>query len=133
MTFFVAPQWVESESGLHHSCLKKWPIFLQEERKRRNTMRSSTYLNTMLTLIAILLTLHLWTLWTMPVGLPHSQATLDLATPVHAAGLPNAGMQRKQTIDLLKELLRKTEGLSGLFRSGQARVRVEQSPEKTAR
>ena len=94
-------------------------------------MRLMRYLNTVLTVIAILLTLHLWTLWTYPsVG---GRPVVDLAQPAEAAGIPNAGMQRKQTNDLLKRLIQKTEELTGLFKSGRARVRMEQAREKPDR
>jgi len=90
-------------------------------------MRSLRYLNTVLTVIAILLTAHLWALWTIPVPTGSQEAVLDLAAPAHAAGLPNSGMQRKQTNDLLKQLIQKTEELSGLFKNGRARIRIEQA------
>ena len=88
-------------------------------------MRSLRYLNTVLTVITILLTAHLWMLWTLPTPPGPHAAMLDLAEPAHAAGLPNSGMQRKQTNDLLKRLIQKTEELSGLFKSGRARVQLK--------
>ena len=93
-------------------------------------MRSLRYLNTVLTVLAILLTLQLWTSWTQATSPAPGAAWLDAARPAHAAGLPNSAMQRKQTNDLLKQLIRKTEDLNGLFKSGRARVRVEQAAGK---
>ncbi len=93
-------------------------------------MRSLRYLNSVLTVLAILLTLQLWTMWTQSAAPSRSAAWLDVARPAHAAGLPNSAMQRKQTNDLLKQLIRKTEELNGLFKSGRARVRVEQAASK---
>ena len=94
-------------------------------------MRSLRYLNTVLTIIAILLTLQLWTLWT--TGGQHDGPVVDLTSVARAAGIPNAGMQRKQTNDLLKTMVQKTEELTGLFKSGRARIRVEQSPGKDSK
>ena len=93
-------------------------------------MRSLRYLNTVLTILAILLTAHLWTLWTLPTPQGPGASLLDLAEPAHAAGIPNSATQRKQTNDLLKQLIHKTEELNGLFKSGRARVRLEQSSGK---
>ena len=93
-------------------------------------MPSLRYLNTILTVITILLTLHLWTLWTVPSAGGIDQVALDLAHPAYAIGIPNAGAQRKQNNDLLKQLVHKTEELTGLFKSGRARVRLEQAPQK---
>jgi hypothetical protein len=89
-------------------------------------MRSIKYLNVILTVLCGLMVLQLWTTWTNP-GAP----AVSLATPVQAApgvvggGIPDPGAQQKEIIDLLKELVRKTEEQTELFRSGQARVRLE--------
>lgn len=79
-------------------------------------MRSLRYLNTVLTVIAVLLALHLWTLW---IGGPSAVATAA------APGLGNAATQRRQMVDQLKRLTVKIEELTSLFRSGQARVKVD--------
>lgn len=84
-------------------------------------MRSLRYLNSVLTVIAVLLTLNVYTLWTMP----QSGAAVSVSTEAQAAGLPNPGAQRQQMIDLLKKLSKQAEETKGLFKSGQARVRVE--------
>ncbi len=94
-------------------------------------MRSLRYLNTVLTVIAILLTLQLWTLWT--TGGRDDGRMVDVASVARAGGIPNAGMQRKQANDLLKTLIKKTEELTGLFKSGRARMRLEQTPGKDAK
>ena len=94
-------------------------------------MRSLRYLNTVLTVIAILLTLQLWTLWT--TGGRNDGPAIDMVAVASAAGIPNAGMQRKQTNDLLKVLIKKTEELTVLFKSGRARMRLEQDPGKDAK
>ncbi len=78
-------------------------------------MRSLKYLNTILTVIAVLLALHLWTLWTVaPSSLP----------TVEAAGIPDSGAQRQQMINELKLLNQKAEQIKGLFTTGRARVTV---------
>ena len=83
-------------------------------------MQSVKYLNVILTTIAILLALQLWTSW--------SGASLDrpveLVSSAHAAGIPNAGHQRKQMIDHLKAVSTKLDQLNDQFRSGHARVRI---------
>jgi len=89
-------------------------------------MRSLRYLNTILTIVAVLLSLHLWTMWSVsPAG-----ESLSLATEAQAApeGIPNAASQRKQMIDEIKSNTRKVEELLNLFKSGQARVRLEAGP-----
>ncbi|MEX0777597.1 MAG: hypothetical protein WD042_17975 [Phycisphaeraceae bacterium] len=80
-------------------------------------MRMLKYLNTVLTLIALLLTLNLWTLWTA--------APLATVSDAQAAGLPDAGAQRQELIDQLKSLNKKVDETNGLFKSGQARVKLE--------
>lgn len=94
-------------------------------------MRSLRYLNTVLTLIAILLTLHLWTLWNGPAGAAVSSVTPAQAAP-RTAGIPNATGQRYEMVDLLKQLNRKTDELTGLFRSGKAKVTVRESKKAKA-
>lgn len=87
-------------------------------------MGSWRYLNTVLTMIAVLLTLNFWTRWT---GGPTDRLPL-LPAPAYAVGIPDAGHQRKQMVDELKRLSHQVEALTGLFRSGQARVKMEMPP-----
>lgn len=84
-------------------------------------MRSLRYLNTVLTLIAVLLTLQLWTLWTATPAAP----SIDAASSARAEGIPDSGAQRKEIISGLKDVNASIRGLTALFQSGQARVRVE--------
>ena len=88
-------------------------------------MPSLRYLNTVLTLIAILLTLNLWSMWS---GGPAGRM-LAPESPAHAAtqpmGIPNASLQRQRMVDLLKLLNRNTEELIRLFRTGKAKVKVD--------
>ena len=93
-------------------------------------MRSLRYLNAILTVVAILLALHLWTLWAgEPVGLNGL-----MAAPAHAKDLPvglnSASIERKQIAELLKQLNHRTDELITLFRSGRARINVGLPTEK---
>jgi len=82
-------------------------------------MRSLRYLNTVLTIIAVLLTLNLY------VGV--TGGNVSWQSEAHAAGLPNAGAQRKAQTDLLKRLVSQLDELKSILTSGQARVKVEGS------
>ncbi len=88
-------------------------------------MRSIKYLNGVLTVIAVLLTLNLWTIWT--AGVPTGGPAVDLAQDAQAApaGIPNAAAQRKEMIREMQAVNRSVAGLTAMFKSGQARVRVE--------
>jgi hypothetical protein len=103
-------------------------------------MRSLRYLNTILTVLAVLLVAQLWTTWMTPHP---AGADTGVATPAWAqsrgagsgggipdsgGGIPDAGAQRKEMIDLLKKQCVQNEELAGLLRSGEMRVRVEQTP-----
>lgn len=84
-------------------------------------MRSLRYLNTVLTLIAVLLTVNVWTLWTVTPG----GEALSVATQAQAQGLTNAAQQRKDMIDVLKKINADTGELKSMLKSGSARVRLE--------
>jgi hypothetical protein len=89
-------------------------------------MPSLRYLNTILTLIAVLLTVNLWTLWaTTPGG-----QMFDLATDAHAAGIANAGAQHKQIVDELKAVNVSIDSLHAMFQDGSARVMLEAAPDQ---
>ena len=95
--------------------------------------RSIRYSNIILTVIAVLLSLHLWTLWTAgPAGPP-----VSLASPAEAAarpvGLPNAAGQRAEIIKHLKAQTRKTDELIKLFKSGNAKVKATMPKQKVDR
>lgn len=80
-------------------------------------MRSLRYLNGILTVLAVLLGLQLWTSWT-------ANTSVDVAAPAYAQGIPDAGAQRLQIIDQLKLLNSRTEELKGLLLSGKVQVKV---------
>lgn len=86
-------------------------------------MRSLRYLNTMLTIIAVLLTMQVYALLVGPGG-------PEVAPSAQAQGIPDAGAQRKEMIDQLKQLNAKTDQLLSLFKSGQARVKLENPPKE---
>jgi len=92
-------------------------------------MRSVRYLNAILTILAVLLALNLWVTW---AATPGGQA-LSWAKPAQAAGIPNAGEQRKEMVDLLKALNVKVAQLTDLVQSGKVRVQVEAPPQEPAR
>jgi len=69
-------------------------------------MSALKYLNTILTVLAVLLALQLWTTW--------MQAP-QLTPEAHAQGIPDAGAQRLQMIDQLKLLNQKTDEVKALL------------------
>ena len=87
-------------------------------------MRTLKYLNTILTIIALLLTAVLWTLW--------SHAPMSLAGEAQAQGMVDAGTLRLETLNQIKTLTQKVEELTGLFKNGQARVRLENAADAGA-
>lgn len=78
-------------------------------------MPSLRYLNSVLTVIAVLLTLNLVALWhTTPGG-----AMLDHAQPAQAqGGMTNAADQRKQIVDLLKQINTSLSDVKSTLKSG---------------
>lgn len=84
-------------------------------------MKSLRYLNTVLTVIAVLLTLNVWTLWSVTPG----GESLSVATEARADGMTNAAQQRKQIVDAVKRVESQTAELKAMFKNGTARVRLE--------
>ena len=89
-------------------------------------MKSLRYLNTMLTLIAVLLTLNVWTLWTVTPG----GNTLSVATEAQAAGMVNAAQQRKEMITALNNINANAAEVKSMLSGGSARVRLEAGSSK---
>lgn len=85
-------------------------------------MTGIKYLNSILTVLAVLLALNLWTSWATG---PAAQTLAPQQALAQEHGIPNAAMQRKDMIDLLKNLNVEVAGLKTLLTSGQARVRLE--------
>lgn len=88
---------------------------------------SLRYLNMMLTILAVLLALQIWTAWTTaaPRSSTRVKDFLQYSSVARADGIPNAGMQRKQMLDQLKLQTQKIDDLIKLLKSGQALVRIE--------
>ena len=89
-------------------------------------MRSLRYLNTILTLIAVLLTVNLWTLWTVTPG----GDSLSIATQARAQGMTSPGQQRELMINELKKINASTGDLKSMLKSGSVRVRLEAGSSK---
>ena len=83
------------------------------------------YLNAILTVLTLLLALQLWVTVTQKVTPPAAPA--QAASPA-AGGIPDMGAQNMQIIDLLKQLVQKTEDQSELWRSGRVHVIVDKGP-----
>lgn len=81
------------------------------------------YLNTVLTVIAVLLALHLWALW--------AQSPLDLTSTAQAQGTMDAGTQRMQMIELLRDLNRKADQIHSTLQKG-VKVEVQNWPKDTS-
>ena len=97
-------------------------------------MANIRYLNTILTLIAILLCLQLFTAWSTDVSNVQYRAGLDTAQSAYAAGIGSerSGVdQRRDIIALINKGNSKLHKLVNLFTSGKARVKVE-APVKKA-
>lgn len=81
-------------------------------------MRSLKYLNVVLTVVAVLMTVQVWT----SLG---AAPAVDFASVARAEGIPDAGAQRQAIVDQLKLVNQKLEEMAGLLRSGEVRVKVE--------
>lgn len=80
-------------------------------------MNGLKYLNVMLTILALLLGLQLWTSWT--------QQSTAFVPEVHAqGGLPSPAGQRKEMIDELKKNNKKLDEMMKLLKSGDVKVKV---------
>jgi hypothetical protein len=79
-------------------------------------MSNLRYLNTILTVLAVLLAAQLWTTWT---------GGASMSSEARAAGIPDQGAQNQQMIDLLKLLNGKTEEIKGILASGKLHVVTE--------
>jgi len=84
-------------------------------------MKSIRYLNTILTVLAVVLTLQLWTAWTTGP---------DTLSEARAQGIPDAGSQREQMIGELKLLNKKVDQLKALLTSGKVRVSITDAQDK---
>ena len=81
-------------------------------------MRQLRYLNAVLTVVAVLLTMNLWVAWqTTPGG-----ERLTMTQSANAQGLVDAGSQRREMIDLLKQLNVSMSELQGTLTDGTMRL-----------
>lgn len=87
---------------------------------------NTRYLNSVLTVIALLLALNLW------VGVHQSPASamVDPATPAHAVGRTDAGAQRAAMIDAIKKLDTTVDAMSRKLGDGSVKVTVTSMPDK---
>ncbi len=91
-------------------------------------MRSLRYLNTVLTIIALLLTLQLWTIWTAPSAtMPATGFDLSFtaAREAHAQPAVQPAEQRLRMIRLLESIDRGITAQNNLLKSGEVRVRID--------
>jgi len=88
-------------------------------------MHSLRYLNTVLTVVAILLGLQLWTNWNTATT---NGSVPDMVAQAHAQGLPDAGAQRKEMIAELKGLRKQMGELQTQLSSGKVRVQIQEPP-----
>lgn len=81
-------------------------------------MNGLKYLNIMLTILALLIGLQLWTGWT--------QQSAAFVPEAHAqTGLPSPAGQRKEMIDELKKNNQKLDEMMKLLKSGDVRVKMD--------
>jgi hypothetical protein len=78
-------------------------------------MAGLRYLNTVLTVLCVLLTLNLYLHWSTGG---------DAVPAAHAQGIPDEGAQRAQMIDQMKLTNAKLDQLTALLTSGKVRVTV---------
>lgn len=86
-------------------------------------MRRDTYLNVILTVNAILLTV---LVWTQLAGGPvlGSAATAHAQSPGDGTGIPNAAGQRQHMIEMLGQMNKNLEATRKMLDSGRIRVQV---------
>ena len=83
-------------------------------------MPKLTYLNAILTVLAVLLAMNLWVGLHGPGG-----ALLAPGQHVHAQGIPDGGAQRLEMVNQLKLLNTRVNEVSELLRSGELRVQID--------
>ncbi|MEX0653773.1 MAG: hypothetical protein WD534_01845 [Phycisphaeraceae bacterium] len=84
-------------------------------------MQSLKYLNSVLTVIAVLLTLNLWVGWTdTPAG-----DRMTIVSEAQAQGVPNAAQQRREMIDSIKQVNSQIGEIKTLLTSGRVKVQAE--------
>ena len=86
-------------------------------------MRNLTYLNGVLTVLAVLLAMNVW------IGL-HSPGPAALAPgqAARAQGIPDSGAQRLEIANQLRLLNSRVNELAEFVRSGELRVQIDAAP-----
>ncbi len=92
-------------------------------------MKTLRYLNSVLTVIAVLLTLNLYVQLTAPVG----PTAVSFATPAHAAakdkrGVGSQAARQGEMINAIKQLAKTTETIKATLSGAPLRVQVENFP-----
>ena len=80
-------------------------------------MRSLRYLNSVLTVLAVLLSLNLYVAW--------ASSPVAVTSEAQAQGLSNAGAQRQEMVDLLKQLNVHLVEVKKSLNSGSIRVQMD--------
>ena len=83
-------------------------------------MPKLTYLNAILTVLAVLLAMNVWVGLHTPGG-----AMLAPGQHAHAQGIPDGGAQRLEIVNQLKLLNTRVNEMSDLLRSGDVRVQLD--------
>lgn len=91
-------------------------------------MRSLRYLNTILTLIAVLLTLNLWTAWTASPSPAVDFATEARAADDRPSGVGGSAARQKAMVDELKSMNKKLDSIETTLTSGKMRVKIDSMP-----
>jgi hypothetical protein len=89
-------------------------------------MRTLRYLNGVLTVMAVLLTLNVWTMW-------HTSAARDLSlnAEAQAVGRTSAGKQRSEMIGQLKQVNTQLGAMREMLSSGELVVQVKRPAQDT--
>jgi len=88
-------------------------------------MKPMTYLNGILTVLAVLLTLNLWTQWTAGDGAGLIPGVADQAQARDVPAPASGSVQRQKMIELLQDVKGDTATMNRLLSSGKMRVLVE--------
>ena len=88
--------------------------------------RSLGYLNGVLSLIAVLLTLNLWAMWNVSPG----GQVMTIAGQAQAQGASGAAVQRKEMVSELRKLNKEMVVIKDMFKKGEAKVQAKVLAEK---
>ena len=115
-----------SQLALESSDVTEVGLFAQVVFSERSfAMRSLRYLNSVLTLIALLLTLNLITMWSVSP----SSDVLSFDSNAHAQGTISAGQQRQDMTDQLKQVNLNINQINENLTNGNVRVQIQAIPD----